>query len=106
MPAVAERLRETRLAERDADVLDRVVLVDVEVARGVQRQVEAAVPREQLEHVVEEADAGADVVAALAVEASASGSASRSSAGRSPRGAQHLLHRGEARPRCVRRRRS
>ena len=56
------------LAERDADVLDRVVLIDVEVAGGVQREVEAAVPREQLQHVIEKTDAGADVVASLAVE--------------------------------------
>ena len=35
--AVAERLRD-RLAERDADVLDGVVLIDVEVAGGLQRR--------------------------------------------------------------------
>ena len=57
-----------RLAERDADVLDRVVLVDVEIALGAQAQVEAAVAREQLQHVVEKADAGPDVVSAAAVE--------------------------------------
>ena len=55
---VAERLVES-LAERDADVLDRVVLIDVEIARGMQFQIEAAVPREQLQHVIEEANAGA-----------------------------------------------
>ena len=65
--AVAER-RQHRFPEHDADVLDGVVLIDVQVALGLQRQVEAAVPREQLQHVVEEADAGADVVAALAVD--------------------------------------
>ena len=50
---------EHRLAERDAEVLDGVVLIDVEIAGRLQRQVEAAVPREQLQHVIEEADAGA-----------------------------------------------
>ena len=44
------------------------MLIDVEVAVGLQRQVEAAVTREELQHVVEEADPGADVVAAAAVE--------------------------------------
>ena len=68
MPLRSPSAFEHRLAERDADVLDGVVLIDVEIARRLQRQVEAAVPREQLEHVVEEADAGADVVAALAVD--------------------------------------
>ena len=68
MPLRSPSAFEHRLAERDADVLDGVVLIDVEVARGVQRQVEAAMPGEQLEHVVEEADAGANVVAALSVD--------------------------------------
>ena len=69
MPTLrAERLRE-RLAERDADVLDGVVLIDVEVAVGLQLQVEGAVPREQLQHVVEEPDAGLHLVAALALDA-------------------------------------
>jgi hypothetical protein len=45
-----------------------VVRVDVEVARRRDRQVEAAMPREQLEHVIEEADAGPHLVAAAAVE--------------------------------------
>ena len=51
--AVAERLRH-RLAERDAEILDGVVLVDVEIAGRLHRQVEPAVRREQLQHVVEE----------------------------------------------------
>ena len=55
--AIAERRRH-RLAERDAEVLDGVVLIDVEVAAGVDLEVEGAVPREQLEHVIEKADAG------------------------------------------------
>ena len=46
-----------RLAQADSDVLDRVVLVDVEVTVGSYLQVEYSVPREEFEHMVEEADA-------------------------------------------------
>src|SRR5579883_533366 len=46
------------LAEGDANVFDRVVLVDIEVAFARQRQIEAAVAREQLEHVIEKTYAG------------------------------------------------
>ena len=49
-----------RGAEHDADVFDGVVQVDLEVARGLDREVEAAVLAELLEHVVEERDAGRD----------------------------------------------
>src|SRR4051812_28618058 len=38
------------------------MLIDVEVPLDLQRQIEGAVPGEELEHVIEEADAGADVV--------------------------------------------
>ena len=58
---VAERLRE-RAAERDADVLDGVVVVDVQVAGGADLEVEERVAGELVEHVVEEADAGLVVV--------------------------------------------
>src|SRR6185436_17712073 len=64
---VAERLRH-RFAERDAEILDRVVLVDVEIAARVNPQVEGAVARHQLQHVIEKTDAGADVVPPLALE--------------------------------------
>ena len=68
MPRLLPSAVEHRLAERDADVFDGVVLIDVEVARGLHLQVEAAVARDQIQHVIEKADAGAVVVAALAVE--------------------------------------
>ena len=64
--AIAEGF-EHRLTQHDADVLDRVMLIDVEIAGRSERQVEAAVPCEQLEHVVEEANPGPHVVAALTV---------------------------------------
>ena len=64
---VAQRLGE-QLTQHDAGVFDGVVLVHVEVARGLERQVEAAVLGEQLQHVIEEADAGRDLVAAAALD--------------------------------------
>ena len=45
-----------------------MVLVHVEIAVGVQLEVEAAVLGEQLQHVVEEADAGRDLVPAAAFD--------------------------------------
>ena len=54
---VAQRLAQ-RLAERERAVLDGVVLVDVQVALAGELQREAAVLRDLLEHVIEEADAG------------------------------------------------
>ena len=64
---VAERLLH-RLAERDADVLGGVVVVDVQVALGLHGDVDARVARQQVEHVIEEADAGRDLGRAGAVE--------------------------------------
>ena len=64
---VAQRLPQA-LAQGDADVLDGVVGVDVEVARGRQVQVEPAVAAELGQHVVEERQAGGDVGLARAVE--------------------------------------
>ena len=56
---VAERLGEG-LPERDGDVLDGVVRVDVQVAVGLDGEVDAAVLGQRGEHVVVEAHAGAD----------------------------------------------
>ena len=56
------------LAERDAEILDGVVLVDIEIADGRDVQIEAAVARHELEHVVQETNAGLHAVAAPAVE--------------------------------------
>ena len=57
-----------RLPERDADVLRRVMQVDVGVALGAHRQVDQRMARELLQHVVEEADACLHVIAAGPVE--------------------------------------
>ena len=68
MPLRSPSAFEHGLAEHDADVFDGVVLIHVEIARRLQRQIEAAVPREQLQHVIEEADAGRDRRTSRAVE--------------------------------------
>ncbi len=56
------------LAERDSDIFDCVVLVDVKVARRFEFEIEAAVVGEEFEHVVEESDAGGDLIAAFAFD--------------------------------------
>ena len=66
-PLVAQRLGQAG-AEHDADVLDRVVRIDVQVAPGVQREVERGVPPQLLDHVVEEREPGRDVDDPGAVE--------------------------------------
>src|SRR5258705_6521552 len=66
-PHVAERLLD-RLAERDADVLGGVMVVDMQVALGLDRDVDARMARQEVEHMVEEADAGRDRRRAGAVE--------------------------------------
>ncbi len=46
------------LPDDNADVFDRVMLIDIQIAFGLDFQVEGSVLREELEHVVEEANAG------------------------------------------------
>src|SRR5262249_11280477 len=55
--------------ERNSEVLNRVMLVHVQIAGGLDRQVERAVPSEQLEHMVQKSHAGADGIGPLPVEA-------------------------------------
>ena len=64
---VAERAGE-RLAERDRRILGGVVLIDMQVAGRAQADVDQRVARELLEHMIEEADAGRDLIGAGAVE--------------------------------------
>ena len=64
---VADRLGQ-RLTERDAGVFDGVVLIDVEVAFGFDREIEGAVAGNEIEHVIEETDAGGDFGCAATVE--------------------------------------
>ena len=64
---VAQRLGH-RLADRDAGILGGVVLVDMEIADRLHVEVDQRVARQLFEHVIEEADAGRDVIDAGAVE--------------------------------------
>ena len=64
---VTERLLE-RLAEGDADILDGVVLVDLEVAVALDAEPDGRVLRDLLEHVVKEADAGRELRGRRGVE--------------------------------------
>ena len=56
------------LTQGNPGVLDRMVLVDIKIALGVQGQIHHRMPGDQLEHVVEEPYPGVDVVASAAVE--------------------------------------
>ena len=49
-----------RLAQRDAHVLDGVVAVDVQVALGLDVQVDQAMAGDLVEHVIEKTDAGGE----------------------------------------------
>src|SRR5262249_48656931 len=52
----------------DAAILRRMVEIDVQVAVGFEDNVDQRVPRQLLQHVVEETDAGHNVIGARAVE--------------------------------------
>jgi hypothetical protein len=62
-----------RLAEGDADILDGVVGVDVQVAVGLNFEVDQAVPGNLLEHVIEKGDTGGEAALAAAIEVQANG---------------------------------
>ncbi len=57
-----------RFAERDADIFNGVVLVDVQIAFCGDVEIESAVPRDEIQHVIEEADAGGNLGFAAAIE--------------------------------------
>jgi hypothetical protein len=54
---VAERTIEG-FSKSNSDIFDRVVLIHIEIAIALQFKIEGAVAGEQLQHVVEEANAG------------------------------------------------
>ena len=56
------------LTQRDAYILHRVVLVDIEIALAHQRQIEPAMPRKQLQHVIEKPYPRLDRVHALPID--------------------------------------
>src|SRR6266478_3692608 len=64
---LAERLGDG-LADDVAGILGGVVEVDVEIAFGAQGDVDQAVARELLEHVIEKTDPGRDIIGTRAVE--------------------------------------
>ena len=69
MPLRSPRAWEKKLADHDAGVFDGVVLIDIEIAFGCELEIEAAVFGEELQHVIEEADAGRNLVASAAFDA-------------------------------------
>mmetsp|Transcript_24757 Transcript_24757/g.58932 ORF Transcript_24757/g.58932 Transcript_24757/m.58932 type:complete len:208 (-) Transcript_24757:16-639(-) len=69
---VSKRLVE-RLANHHGAVLRRVVVADVQVALALEGEINAAVLGHSAEHVVEEPDAGVDVILADAVEVDLAG---------------------------------
>jgi hypothetical protein len=65
---LAQRLAQ-RLADGDANILDGVVLVDMQIALGLRTVMSIRrMARQLIEHMVEEADAGGDIELAGAVE--------------------------------------
>ncbi len=64
---VAERFGK-RLPKYDADILGRVVKIDVQIALGFELDIDQRMPGQLLEHVIQEAHARLDVVVARAVE--------------------------------------
>ena len=68
MPALSPIASFSAWPEADAGVFDRVMLIDVQVARGPHLQVECAMLGEQRQHVIQKADAGGDICLAGAVD--------------------------------------
>ena len=56
------------LTQSNANVFHRMVLVDVEVSLRIDAEVEGAVTRHELKHVVEKPDAGPHLVGAFTIE--------------------------------------
>ena len=63
---VAKRFRHGK-AQRNAAILNRVMLVDMQVALGGQRDIDARMARELLQHMIEKADTCGDGKSAGAV---------------------------------------
>jgi len=96
--AVAERLRKG-LSQRDADVLHRVVVVNVSVPLRGNSQVKAAVPCKEREHMIEKADAGLDLRRAASVQIKLYGDVGLGSLARD-RGLSHIISPPECRSKC------
>ena len=64
---VAHRLGE-RLPQRDADVFDGVMIINMQIARGVDIQIDQAVTGNLIEHVIQERDPCRQFLLACAVQ--------------------------------------
>jgi hypothetical protein len=60
-----------RLPQDKANILDRMVLVNLEIAARRNLKIESAMTGEQLEHVIEKVDAGGNLVASAPVQVQA-----------------------------------
>ena len=67
---LADRIGQ-RLAEHDADILDRMVCIDMQIALGLHIEVEQPMPGECRQHMVEESYPGVDVGFTRTVEVEA-----------------------------------
>ncbi len=92
---VAQRLRH-RLADRDAGVLHRMMLVDMQIALRADVKVDQRVAGELLQHVIEEADAGFHLIQAGAVEIDGDGDVRLAGGAGDGRGAHGALHSARA----------
>src|SRR5262249_3463719 len=57
-----------RLAQRDAHVFRRMVIVDMGIAHCLYREIEPAVLRERGQHMIQKSDAGRDAAGAGSVQ--------------------------------------
>jgi hypothetical protein len=94
--AVAEGAVE-RIAEREADVLDRVVRVDVQVTLGRNLQVDHAVTRHLIQHMVEKRHAGRQFGRAGAIQVKADADLGFTGVARD-RGSTHLDNGADKKP--------
>ena len=68
MPRLSPKRLLDRLAQGDADILDRVMGVDVQIALGFDVQIDQAVAGDLVEHVVEEGQPGGELGVARAIQ--------------------------------------
>ena len=70
--SIAQSFRD-QLPEHYADIFDGVMLIDIEVTGGLECEIESAMLGKELQHVIEKANAAADVVRAAAFDAQPAG---------------------------------
>ncbi len=68
MPALLAQRFANGLAQTDPRVFDGVMLIDVQIAHGLQLQIDRRMFGEQRQHVIEEAHAGRDIRRARSVQ--------------------------------------